>query len=150
HMTSLCVPGTGFVNPGWTGQPVGALVSAAIAARPEVVIVAAGHNDSHWSASMIDAAADKVISRLRSGLPSARLVIIGPIWPNGSPPARALLLRDHLRAKAHAVHALFVDPIADGWFAGANEAYIGADGIHPTDAGHRHMARIMIRRLASI
>ena len=32
-----------------------------------------------------------------------------------------------------------VDPLADGWFVGRPE-FIGADGVHPTDAGHAYMA----------
>ena len=34
---------------------------------------------------------------------------------------------------------MFVDPIAEGWFVGRPDL-IGADGIHPTDAGHAYMA----------
>jgi len=35
--------------------------------------------------------------------------------------------------------AAFVDPIAEGWFVGRPDL-IGADGVHPTDAGHLYMA----------
>mgnify|MGYP002623887115 CR=1 FL=1 len=35
--------------------------------------------------------------------------------------------------------ATFVDPIAEGWFVGRPEL-IGADGVHPTDAGHQYLA----------
>ena len=42
-------------------------------------------------------------------------------------------------ASARAVGATFVDPLADGWFVGRPEL-IGADGVHPTDAGQAYMA----------
>jgi lysophospholipase L1-like esterase len=146
---NLAVPGTGFVNPGWTGQPVRTRVSAAISKRPAVVFLATGHNDSRWSAATIAGAADSVIDRLHRDLPDAVLVIVAPIWPNGRPPTRCLVLRDHLRRKAASVGAIFVDPLAEGWFAGASHRFIGGDGIHPTNAGHRHIADRVLADLAS-
>ena len=145
---NLAVAGTGFINPGWTNQPVRSRVSAAIAKHPDIVFVAAGHNDSRWSAAATAKAADKVIDRLHKALPHAVLVIVAPIWPNGSPPARCLTLRNHLRRKAAAVHAIFIDPLAERWFAGKYHRLIGSDGIHPTDAGHLRMAKRVLADLA--
>ena len=44
-----------------------------------------------------------------------------------------------LRDQAAAVGAVFVDPIAQGWFVGRPDL-IGDDGVHPTDAAHAYMA----------
>lgn len=137
---NLAVAGTGFINAGWTNQPVGSRVPEAIKQKPDVVFIAAGHNDSRWSSATTAEAADKVIDRLHRALPDALLVIIAPIWPSGSPPARCLELRDHLRRTAASVGAIFIDPLGEGWFAGSRQHLIGPDGIHPTDAGHRAMA----------
>jgi lysophospholipase L1-like esterase len=145
---NLAVAGTGFINPGWTNQPVGARVSEAIRQRPDVVFIAAGHNDSRWSAAATGQAADEAIDRLHHALPDAQLVIVGPIWPSGTAPSRCLQLRDHLRRTAASVGAIFVDPLAEGWFVGSNRRFIGADGIHPTDAGHRVMADRILGALA--
>jgi lysophospholipase L1-like esterase len=144
---NLAVAGTGFLNPGWTNQPVGSRVGAAIAREPDVIFVAAGHNDSRWTATATAKAADKVITRLRRALPDAVLVIVGPIWPSGSPPARCVALRDHLRRTAASVGAIFIDPLGERWFAGSRRSLIGTDGIHPTDAGHRAMAKRVIADL---
>jgi lysophospholipase L1-like esterase len=144
----LAVAGTGFINPGWTNQPVGSRVTEAIRQRPDVVFIAAGHNDSRWSVAATAAAADKVIDRLHRALPDALLVIVAPIWPSGSPPTRCLALRDHLRRTAASVGAIFIDPLGERWFAGSNQRFIGPDGIHPTDAGHRHMAERVLADLA--
>jgi lysophospholipase L1-like esterase len=71
--------------------------------------------------------------------PKARFLVIGPPWPTADPPGELLALRDTLRAQAKAVGAVFIDPLAEGWFVGHPEL-IGSDGVHPTDAGHVYMA----------
>jgi lysophospholipase L1-like esterase len=148
HVTNLAVPGTGYLNPGWTGQPIGALVDAAIRQRPEVVIIAAGHNDSRWTAGATGAAADRAIDRLRRGLPDAGIVIVAPIWSDSDPPSRCLALRDHLRATAERIGATFIDPLGAGWFTGRAHRFIGRDGIHPTDAGHVYLADQVLAALS--
>jgi lysophospholipase L1-like esterase len=145
---NLAVAGTGFMNPGWTNQPVGTRVAAAIRQKPDVVVIASGHNDWHWSAATTARAADAVLDRLHRALPDAVLVIVAPIWSNGTPPARCLDLRDHLRRTARSLHAIFVDPLADRWFAGTRQRLIGGDGIHPTDAGHRYIAQRILEAIA--
>lgn len=137
---NLAVAGTGFINPGWTGQPIGSRVAEAIRHDPDVIVLAGGHNDSRWSVSATSKAADAVVDRLREGAPNALLVIVAPIWQNGDPPQRCLELRDRLRGKAASVGAVFIDPLAEGWFSGASHRLIGPDGLHPTDAGHRYIA----------
>jgi lysophospholipase L1-like esterase len=149
-VVNLAVAGTGFMNRGWTNQPVRSLVSAAVRQRPDVVVLAAGHNDSRWSAAATGKEADHVIDRLHRSLPGAVIVIMAPIWQNGSPPARCLVLRDHLRQEAAAVGGIFIDPLAERWFAGANHRFIGADGLHPTNAGHRHIAELVLNALADV
>jgi lysophospholipase L1-like esterase len=144
---NLAVAGTGFRNPGWTNQPIAARVSTAVGSDPDVIIVAGGHNDSRWSAAATASAADEVIDRLRTAAPDALLVIVAPIWQNGSPPLRALALRDHLRQKSNAIGAVFVDPLAEGWFVGPGQGLIGSDGLHPTDAGHRFIAERVLAAL---
>ena len=139
------VPGTGFVNPGWTAQPIRTQVGAVIRADPRIVFLAGGHNDRRFSTAATRAAALAVIDRLRRALPDARLVVIGPIWSGDSAPASLLRLRDALRRKAAAVGAQFIDPIRGGWLAGAAKRYIGPDGLHPTNAGHRHIASMVLR-----
>jgi lysophospholipase L1-like esterase len=145
---NLAVAGTGFINPGWTNQPVGSRVSEVIKRQPDVVFIAAGHNDSRWSSTATAKAADQVIDRLHAALPDALLVIVAPIWPSASPPRRCVDLRDHLRRTAASVDAIFIDPLAEGWFSESRQRLIGSDGIHPTAAGHRYMAERVLAALA--
>ncbi|HEX5589123.1 MAG TPA: SGNH/GDSL hydrolase family protein [Candidatus Limnocylindrales bacterium] len=149
QVRNLAVPGIGFVNPGWTGQPIRTLVDDAIAARPSIVVVAGGHNDLKYGTARVADAADAVLDRLRGALPNALLVVVGPIWHEADVPDTILALRNHLRTKAGRIGALFIDPIAGGWFTGANRQYIGADGVHPTNAGHRHIATKVLTILRS-
>ena len=145
HWTAdnLAVAGTGFVNPGWTGQPIGSRVTTAIGLRPGIVFVAGGHNDEDLASGPVMAAADAVLDRLANALPHAVIVVVGPIWPDGNPKATLVRLRDHLRSRAAALGALFIDPIGSRWFAGANERFIGPDGTHPTTLGYRRIARLV-------
>jgi lysophospholipase L1-like esterase len=148
RVLNFAVPGTGYLNPGWTGQPIGSLVGRALARHPDVVVVEGGHNDFRWSSSATAAAAARVIARLHRALPTAVLVVIGPIWQDGSPPVTSVALRDRLRRLAAAVGAVFVDPIGARWFAGSRHWMIRADGIHPSDAGHRWMAGQVLAALS--
>jgi lysophospholipase L1-like esterase len=148
RVVNLAVPGTGFLNPGWAGQPVGSLVGSAVARHPAVIVIAAGHNDSRWSPAATERAADLVIARLHRALPDAVLVVVGPIWQDGTPPLRCLALRGHLRRTAASIDAVFVDPIAERWFAGSRHRMIRADGIHPDDAGHRWIASRVLAAIA--
>ena len=45
------------------------------------------------------------------------------------------------------IGAVFVDPLAEGWFSGASHRLIGSDGLHPTDAGHRFIAKHVLAAL---
>jgi len=145
--TVRAVAGTGFVNPGWTGQPIRSRLPSVISADPRVVFLVGGHNDRRFATARSTKAAGAVLDRLHRALPDATLVVIGPIWADGNTPRSLRLLRDHLRRKATAIGAIFIDPLRDGWFAGKAHRFIGPDGIHPTDAGHRHIASLVMRAL---
>ena len=67
------------------------------------------------------------------------MLVIGPAWPTADPPRKVLRIRDTLAYVSSAVGAPFVDPIAERWFVG-QPGLIGADGVHPTDAGHAYLA----------
>jgi lysophospholipase L1-like esterase len=149
-VVNLAVPGTGFLNPGWTDQTIGSRVAAAIAQKPQVVFVAGGHNDSRWEPATTSTAAIRAIDRLHAALPDAVIVIVAPIWQDGSPPTRCLVLRDALRRKAAAIGAVFIDPLGERWFGSASHRFISADGLHPTNAGHAWLAKRILADLAGI
>lgn len=141
------VPGTGFVNAGWTGQPIRTQVAAVVRANPRIVFLVGGHNDRRYPTATTRAAAMAVIDRLHRDVPHATLVVIGPIWSGDVAPPSLVSLRDALRRKARRVGAQFVDPIAGRWLAGSAKRFIGSDGLHPTNAGHRHIAALVLGAL---
>jgi hypothetical protein len=71
--------------------------------------------------------------------PSARFLVIGPPWPTADVPRAVMVIRDVLAGAALAAGAALVDPIRDRWFVD-RPGLIGADGVHPNDAGHEYLA----------
>jgi len=96
-------------------------------------------NDQPVDPQLFSALALETLRLARFAAPSAQVLVIGPPWPTTCVPPELLVIRDSLRDQAAAVGAMFVDPIAEGWFIGRPDL-IGQDGIHPTDAGHVYMA----------
>jgi lysophospholipase L1-like esterase len=76
---------------------------------------------------------------VRQVAPRARILVIGPPWPTADPPGQLFAIRDSLRDQAWAAGAVFIDPLAEGWFVGRPDL-IGQDGVHPNNAGHQYMA----------
>ncbi len=137
-------PHTGYVNGGPTSSASFAThVPATIALHPALVIIMGSRDDAGAPAEQITAAASAMLARLHAGLPGARLVVIGPL-AGSAPPAPGLLTdRDAVQVAARAAGATFIDPIAQGWFAGTSARLLAADGVHPTDAGHRREAALI-------
>ncbi|WP_433802230.1 SGNH/GDSL hydrolase family protein [Actinomycetospora sp. CA-084318] len=139
-VTSTAIGGTGYVAaPPGTAPYEPAQLDAALAAGPRLVVVEGSRNDASSPPDRVGAAATALYRDLRARAPQARLVVIGPIWSDGTQPAPVRAIRDAVRDAATAAGATWIDPVADGWFA-RPAGLIGADGIHPTDAGHRLMA----------
>ncbi|GAA4856526.1 hypothetical protein GCM10023201_58650 [Actinomycetospora corticicola] len=139
-ITPTAVGGTGYVAtiPG-TRPYASAQLGTALAAAPRLVIVEGSRNDAGTAPARVGSEATALYREIRSRAPQARLVVIGPVWSDGNAPAPVLTVRDAVRTAALAAGAQWVDPVADGWFARPT-GLIGADRIHPTDAGHRLMA----------
>ena len=147
--TLNAVGGSGFINAG-TGQPFGARIAAVLAGKPDVIVVEGGHNDVQMPPAVVLAASTKVLSALRAGDSHAKLLVIGPIWPNASAPAAARAIDDGLRRQAAATGAVFLDPIQAGWFTGRYAALIGGDKTHPTDQGHQYIADLVYPALLGL
>jgi lysophospholipase L1-like esterase len=130
------IGGSGFVN----GNAFLRRVPTVVADGPAVVVVEGGHNDGRAPRDQVRGAADAVLRDLAAGLPQAKLVVIGPIWPNADVPPAIRGVNDDLRGLAATYGAVFVDPIGSGWFTGPSAALIGSDGTHPTGDGHTYLA----------
>jgi lysophospholipase L1-like esterase len=140
---NLAVSGTGYLAPGTTNQPFGSQVAAVVALHPNVVVLEGGHNDDNYPQAQVKAAASSVLTGLRTALPKAKIIVLGPIWPSGAAPQSERNIDADLRQIAVAGGASFVDPIADGWFVGPYIKLIGSDGTLPTDAGQVRIAQLL-------
>jgi lysophospholipase L1-like esterase len=109
--------------------------------RPDDVLVVffGSRNDQNVDPAQLSILAYGTFQLARRIAPSATFLVIGPPWPTADPPAAIVRIRDALQYQAGVAGAKFVDPIAERWFVKKPEL-IAADGVHPTDAGHKYMA----------
>jgi lysophospholipase L1-like esterase len=109
--------------------------------RPDdrLVVVFGSRTEADVPAEELQPAVRKTLDAVRAAAPNAKIVVIGPVWTDPAPPPDVLQTRDVIQTQAGSTGAIFVDPIAEGWFRD-NPDLIGSDGIHPTDAGHAYMA----------
>jgi lysophospholipase L1-like esterase len=114
---------------------------AARAVQPDdaLVVFFGSRNDQGVDPLLLTEKTHAALDLARRLAPAARLLVIGPPWPTADVPPSMFLVRDILGGAAGAAGATFIDPIAEGWFVGRPDL-IGADGVHPNDAGHQYMA----------
>jgi lysophospholipase L1-like esterase len=142
------VNGLGFVN-NRSAYGDGDLPSLVIADDPDIVFVTMGLNDNF----SFDRAADRIreqitvdLTRLRTGLPDARLIVVEPFWYTDVRPASVETIIGWVRDAADAVSADYI-PGASRWIEGHPE-WMASDGLHPNDAGYAEMARRMDAELS--
>lgn len=153
--------GTGYIAAGSMEVPEHGpfedRVAAIVADAPEVVVVSGGNNDSGLGASdeELRAAVTATIQPLREGLPDAAIYVVGPFWPEPSPPDAVLRVRDIVAQVAGEFGVPFVDPLGAEWITevidgdqpGIRADIIGTDGTHPSAAGHAYIAERLIAEL---
>lgn len=130
--------GAGYVQPGLGGTTFGEEAARLVTPDDNVVLFFGSRNDGAQPIDAVSAASHQAFADVRRVAPAAKLVVIGPIWPDPDPPAAVLAIRDTLRQQATDAKAIWVDPIAQGWLTAPGS--IGSDDVHPTNAGHAEMA----------
>ena len=131
--------GAGYGARGNRGSVFEDLTARAVKADDHLVVFYGSRNDQIIEPMLLSIMVYGVFQLARRTAPEARFLVIGPPWPTTDPPPAVLRIRDTLRYQSGLAKATFVDPIAERWFVG-DPALIGADGVHPTDAGHVYMA----------
>lgn len=110
--------------------------------QADVVVVFGSRNDRALPAAEIKAQALAMYEAVVAASPSATVVIIGPQWDDGVAPREMYVARDAVRSAAATAGLLFVDPLQEGWLSEHPEL-IGADGVHPNNFGHAHLALLI-------
>ena len=129
----------GYGVPGDHGSVFEDLTARAVKPDDVLVVFFGSRNDQGVDRELLAKKARDTFDLARRFAPSARFLAIGPPWPTADVPDSVLQIRDVLNAAARAAGAAFVDPIADRWFVDRPDL-IGADGVHPNDAGHEYLA----------
>jgi lysophospholipase L1-like esterase len=131
--------GAGYGTRGNHGSVFEDLTADVVKPDDALVVFFGSRNDQNVDPTQLSVLAWGTFQLARRTAPSAKFLVIGPPWPTADPPDAVLRIRDALKYQAGVAGATFIDPIAQGWFVGRPEL-IGADGVHPTDAGHAYMA----------
>jgi lysophospholipase L1-like esterase len=134
-------PGTGYSQSAGFGAPYTDRVNDVIALKPNILIVEGSANDVDAAATR--RAAAEVLGKLRSELPEARILVIGPFYLDKTY-GRTTPVNDAVKAVATSLGLAYVDTIKAGWFTGPAHRLVGSDGIHPTDEGHRYLANLIV------
>jgi lysophospholipase L1-like esterase len=134
----------GYVSP---GRRVGDRAEAAVSARTDAVVFAAGLNDR----APVSVAGTVSVAELRAAAreawgtaeaAGAEVVVVGPFWPAAAPDAGLVAVRDALAAEARAQGHPFVDPTA--WLAEESVGELVDPGSgYPTQAGHTFFGQRM-------
>ena len=132
--------GTGYVSDGRQPgrSPYAGRLDEVAAAEPDIVVVQGSTNDVGQPPDAVGRAAGELYEALRSRLPGARVVVLGPLSPPGVDPVGVRTVRDELAQAADAAELPFIDPIAEGWLSPPDGLF--ADPVHPNRAGYRQLA----------
>lgn len=134
RLDDVAVGATGYVaSLPPSGPYASAQLDQALADDPALVIVQGSINDGFFDPAFVGAAASTLYAEIHRRDPDARLVVVGPFVVGQ--PAGPSALRDAVARAARDAGAMFLDPLAEQWFAGT-AGTLSADGVHPTDAGH--------------
>jgi lysophospholipase L1-like esterase len=123
--------------------------------EPDVVVIAGGLNDRFLVAngtvtpSQYLEEYEALIADIKTGLPEAKIVVLGPFCP-GTPSSYTGMeqIRDLNQAAARAAGVPFIDVF---YFTDANRSrYVSVDGFHLNDAGYEYLGKKLGADLARV
>jgi hypothetical protein len=129
-------PGAGYALPSPQHRNYLALVDAAVAAHPDVVVVSGGRNDTHDDMSTLRDDAAQLFQRLHRRLPGATIIALAPWWGDSAHPKALDEIAAAVRSGVQGVGGTYVDPGDPltghpGWMRTAAD---------PNDKGYRAIA----------
>lgn len=158
--------GTGYITPG-SYAILGDRVAGDITPYSiDRLIVWAGYNDNGGDQGAIGTAADSLYAALKTACaPGADIYVIGCWDPTGSPASSISATTATLKASALSAQLPFIDNLTGDVYDGAGNlvaaqgpwmtsqltaGYVGADNVHPTDAGHAYLARRIVEAIKAL
>ncbi|MFC5930944.1 SGNH/GDSL hydrolase family protein [Cryobacterium melibiosiphilum] len=139
--------GSGYVTRGLSDSVFGEHVVDMVSDKTDVVVFFGSRNDA--GQGNVGAAATAAYVEALALAPSAKLVVVGPVWTDENVPSSIETLNDELRASVDGFGGMYVDAIAEGWFFNENASLIGSDGVHPSDEGRTYIATLMLPHLTA-
>jgi lysophospholipase L1-like esterase len=145
--------GTGYTTGGGRGRPYrDRLAKPGLLSTPyDVVLVEGGTNDKAADLATMHARATETVQYLRSRLPTATIVLMGPFNPPGRRyDARRVSIDAVLQTVAVEQSLPYVSPIGRHWTKGQGARFLCADGLHPSAYGYGLMGDRLAAALRSI
>ncbi|MBT2449490.1 SGNH/GDSL hydrolase family protein [Streptomyces sp. ISL-43] len=148
--------GTGYITAGAYATFGTRAPADVVAWAPTRLLVSGGYNDSSGDQGAIATAAAALYTTIKASLPGCEIYVIGCWSPAATPSAGVTNTDATLRTAAAGAGIPFISPVTGAcydaagalvathgpWITAGNvTAYIGGDGVHPTDAGHVYLAR---------
>ena len=137
RLTVVACGGGGYVATGNCGTPYQDHLDDAIAAKPSIVIVSGGRNDTSFTTEQVQANAATTLQRVKDALPDATIYVTSPIWDDDAPTAALAKVRTAVQAAAEGAGATYLDlgePLEQ------HPEYVSTDSVHPNDDGHAAIA----------
>jgi lysophospholipase L1-like esterase len=118
----------------------GQKIDESVGVADDLVVLFGSANDVDVPPERLAAAVRDDFAKVKQLAPHAKMLVIAPVWSAPESPPQILRMRDILRDHAAQVGAMFVEPIAQRWIVDTPQL-IRADGIHPTNDGHKYLAQ---------
>lgn len=109
---------TGYISPGRKATPnrFADQAKRVVGTNDSLVVLFGSRNDSQAAPEELTPRVFETLSEVRRLAPNARILMIGPIWPNPTPTLAVQRNRDVLATQAQEFGATFIDPVGDQWF----------------------------------
>ncbi|WP_138443886.1 SGNH/GDSL hydrolase family protein [Sinomonas susongensis] len=120
------------------------VVPQAVAAAPDVVIVAGGRNDGTVLTPDLEQNIKAVYTTLRKSLPNAKLIGLSPILAADDTPSSFPTVKPAVKQAVESVGGTHIDLGAP---LGNHGELVGPDGVHPNVAGQKVLAATVGRLL---
>jgi len=142
-VTNGGVGGSGYVVRGPKDITFAEVLPRYVGPETDLVVFFGSRNDRAIGKAKIEAAALATYDEVKKLAPHAKILVVGPPWPNADVPVEMFTTRDALKSAASKAGVGWVDPLEDRWFFD-QPALIGSDTTHPTDEGHAYIAQLLV------